>query len=59
MHQSALLINYLQVCLALEAGYTEKVDDLCERYSLEGYVNSLGTYIQIYIFRILSNYRAH
>jgi hypothetical protein len=26
----------------MEAGYMEKVDELCERYSLEGYVNSLG-----------------
>jgi hypothetical protein len=58
MHQSALLINCLQVYLALEAGYTEKVDELCERYSLKGYVNSLGTYTQIYILRNLSNYRA-
>jgi len=28
--------------LAMEAGYMEKVDELCQRYSLEGYVNSLG-----------------
>ncbi|KAJ3676083.1 hypothetical protein LUZ60_003495 [Juncus effusus] len=34
------LQEYL-VYLALEAGYTEKVDELCERYSLEGFVNSL------------------
>ena len=26
----------------MEAGYMEKVDELCERYSLEGYVKSLG-----------------
>nr|CAB3461740.1 unnamed protein product [Digitaria exilis] len=34
------LLEYL-VCLAMEAGYMEKVDELCQRYSLEGYVNSL------------------
>nr|XP_019703282.2 uncharacterized protein LOC105036977 [Elaeis guineensis] len=28
------LLEYL-VCLAMEAGYTEKVDQLCERYNLE------------------------
>ncbi|KAJ4775898.1 hypothetical protein LUZ62_060155 [Rhynchospora pubera] len=38
--QDDKLLEYL-VYLALEAGYTEKVDELCERYSLEGYVNSL------------------
>ncbi|KAJ3691850.1 hypothetical protein LUZ61_021014 [Rhynchospora tenuis] len=38
--QDDKLLQYL-VYLALEAGYTEKVDELCERYSLEGYVNSL------------------
>ncbi|KAG9459562.1 hypothetical protein H6P81_004070 [Aristolochia fimbriata] len=30
------LIEYL-VCLAMEAGYTEKVDELCKRYSLNGF----------------------
>ncbi|KAL6865050.1 hypothetical protein ACP4OV_016201 [Aristida adscensionis] len=34
------LLEYL-VYLAMEAGYMEKVDELCQRYSLEGYVNSL------------------
>jgi len=34
------LVEYL-VYLAMEAGYMEKVDELCQRYSLEGYVNSL------------------
>ncbi|TVU18952.1 hypothetical protein EJB05_35075 [Eragrostis curvula] len=34
------LIEYL-VYLAMEAGYMEKVDELCQRYSLEGYVDSL------------------
>uniref|UniRef100_A0ACD5U4F2 Uncharacterized protein n=3 Tax=Avena sativa TaxID=4498 RepID=A0ACD5U4F2_AVESA len=34
------LMEYL-VYLAMEAGYMEKVDELCERYSLQGYVNSL------------------
>ncbi|KAK6915646.1 3'-5' exonuclease domain, partial [Dillenia turbinata] len=28
------------VYLAMEAGYTEKVDELCERYSLEGFVKT-------------------
>jgi hypothetical protein len=32
----------VQVYLAMEAGYMEKVDELCQRYSLEGYVHSLG-----------------
>ncbi|XP_078159029.1 polynucleotidyl transferase, ribonuclease H-like superfamily protein isoform X2 [Carex rostrata] len=39
--QDDKLLEYL-VYLALEAGYIEKVDELCERYSLEGYVNSLA-----------------
>ncbi|XP_072959906.1 uncharacterized protein [Typha angustifolia] len=34
------LLEYL-VYLAMEAGYMEKVDELCQRYSLEGFVNSL------------------
>ncbi|KAK3139015.1 hypothetical protein QOZ80_5AG0376550 [Eleusine coracana subsp. coracana] len=34
------LMEYL-VYLAMEAGYMEKVDELCQRYSLEGYVDSL------------------
>ncbi|CBI39571.3 hypothetical protein VitviT2T_020864 [Vitis vinifera] len=33
------LIEYL-VYLAMEAGYTEKVDELCDRYSLEGFVKA-------------------
>ncbi|XP_057963340.1 uncharacterized protein LOC131154532 [Malania oleifera] len=33
------LIEYL-VYLAMEAGYTEKVDELCDRYSLEGFVRA-------------------
>uniref|UniRef100_A0A5B7B9X1 3'-5' exonuclease domain-containing protein n=1 Tax=Davidia involucrata TaxID=16924 RepID=A0A5B7B9X1_DAVIN len=32
------LLEYL-VYLAMEAGYSEKVDELCDRYSLEGFVN--------------------
>ncbi|PHT62448.1 hypothetical protein T459_33665 [Capsicum annuum] len=28
-----------QVYLAMEAGYMEKVEELCERYSLEGFIN--------------------
>ncbi|PVH62530.1 hypothetical protein PAHAL_3G316500 [Panicum hallii] len=34
------LVEYL-VYLAMEAGYMEKVDELCQRYSLECYVDSL------------------
>ncbi|GMN44000.1 hypothetical protein TIFTF001_013194 [Ficus carica] len=33
------LLEYL-VYLAMEAGYLEKVDELCERYSLEGFLNA-------------------
>ncbi|KAL6139170.1 hypothetical protein ACLB2K_064447 [Fragaria x ananassa] len=32
------LLEYL-VYLAMEAGYTEKVDELCDRYSLKGFLN--------------------
>ncbi|XP_024927020.3 uncharacterized protein LOC107411799 isoform X2 [Ziziphus jujuba] len=32
------LLEYL-VYLAMEAGYSEKVDELCDRYSLEGFLN--------------------
>ncbi|XP_048424288.1 uncharacterized protein LOC103962292 isoform X1 [Pyrus x bretschneideri] len=32
------LLEYL-VYLAMEAGYSEKVDELCDRYSLEGFSN--------------------
>lgn len=27
----------------MEAGYTEKVDELCDRYSLKGFLNVKGT----------------
>ncbi|KAF4354025.1 hypothetical protein G4B88_011188 [Cannabis sativa] len=33
------LLEYL-VYLAMEAGYIEKVDELCERYSLEGFLSA-------------------
>ncbi|KAL2941153.1 Exonuclease mut-7-like protein [Bienertia sinuspersici] len=33
------LLEFL-VYLAMEAGYSEKVDELCERYSLEGFVKA-------------------
>ena len=32
----------IQVYLAMEAGYSEKVDELCERYMLEGFVKAKG-----------------
>ncbi|CAN1161546.1 Exonuclease mut-7 homolog [Linum perenne] len=35
-HGDRQLLEYL-VYLAMEAGYTEKVDELCDRYSLEGF----------------------
>lgn len=36
-----------KVYLALEAGYFEKVDELCNRYSLAGFLNIKGIpYIQ-------------
>ncbi|XP_028104393.1 uncharacterized protein LOC114303467 [Camellia sinensis] len=34
-------LEYL-VYLAMEAGYPEKVDELCDRYSLEGFINFKG-----------------
>ncbi|KAL5996313.1 hypothetical protein ACLOJK_026389 [Asimina triloba] len=40
-----ILFNYptlMHVYLAMEAGYTEKVDELCERYSLKGFVKVTG-----------------
>ncbi|CAK7340575.1 unnamed protein product [Dovyalis caffra] len=37
-HGDKQLLEYL-VYLAMEAGYSEKVDELCERYSLEGFLN--------------------
>ncbi|PIA57070.1 hypothetical protein AQUCO_00600062v1 [Aquilegia coerulea] len=37
-HGNRKLLEYL-VYLAMEAGYSEKVDELCERYALTGFVN--------------------
>lgn len=36
----------------MEAGYNEKVDELCDRYSLEGFVKAKGkdALIQVYTF---------
>ena len=31
-----------KVYLAMEAGYTEKVDELCDKYSLEGFLSDKG-----------------
>lgn len=36
-------LYFLKVYLAMEAGYSEKVDELCDRYSLEGFLNANGT----------------
>ncbi|XP_050224551.1 uncharacterized protein LOC126674188 [Mercurialis annua] len=52
-HGDRQLVEYL-VYLALEAGYLEKVDELCGRYSLEGFLKGkeleasppLGRYLQ-------------
>ncbi|KAL2941152.1 Exonuclease mut-7-like protein [Bienertia sinuspersici] len=43
--EQKMIDNYLNfveylVYLAMEAGYSEKVDELCERYSLEGFVKA-------------------
>lgn len=38
-----ILVDFsFKVSLAMEAGYLEKVDELCERYSLEGFLNVKG-----------------
>lgn len=40
----------------MEAGYKEKVDELCQRYSLEGFVKSLGMnnpHIRIYVIVLM------
>ena len=39
-----VLFYVLKVYLAMEAGYYEKVDELCERYSLEGLPKAQGIY---------------
>ncbi|KAF9619956.1 hypothetical protein IFM89_010572, partial [Coptis chinensis] len=38
-HNNKQLLEYL-VYLAMEAGYSEKIDELCERHSLKGFLNS-------------------
>ncbi|KAF2324000.1 hypothetical protein GH714_006088 [Hevea brasiliensis] len=40
-HGDRQLVEYL-VYLAMEAGYSEKVDELCDRYSLEGFLKGKG-----------------
>lgn len=37
-----LLLIIFKVYLAMEAGYSEKVDELCDRYSLKGFVKAKG-----------------
>lgn len=37
-----VLFMFCKVYLAMEAGYYEKVDELCERYSLEGLPKAQG-----------------
>jgi len=36
----------VKVYLALEAGYTEKVTEICERYSLEGFDEISGMFFR-------------
>lgn len=36
------MLVLMKVYLAMEAGYTEKVDELCERYNLEGLIEVSG-----------------
>ncbi|KAK9147011.1 hypothetical protein Sjap_006914 [Stephania japonica] len=40
-HNDRKFVEYL-VYLAMEAGYNEKVDELCERYSLKGFAATKG-----------------
>ena len=42
--QFILFCHVFKVYLAMEAGYLEKVDELCERYSLEGFLNAKSTH---------------
>lgn len=37
-----------QVYLAMEAGYSEKVDELCDKYSLTGFIKAKGMLAFIY-----------
>lgn len=43
-YQSAEDLLTFKVYLAMEAGYSEKVDELCDRYSLEGLPKAQGMY---------------
>jgi len=36
-----------KVYLAMEAGYSEKVDELCDRYSLKGFANETGIIVNL------------
>lgn len=36
-----------KVYLAMEAGYSEKVDELCDRYSLEGFLKPIGMQLDV------------
>ncbi|KAL8234479.1 hypothetical protein R6Q59_020579 [Mikania micrantha] len=46
------LLEYL-VYLAMEAGYSEKVDELCDRYSLTGFIKSKETEASLQHIRYL------
>ncbi|KAK9692056.1 hypothetical protein RND81_09G238300 [Saponaria officinalis] len=47
------LLEYL-VYLAMEAGYSEKVDELCDRYSLEGFVKAKESEVHFLESRFLN-----
>lgn len=38
----------------MEAGYSEKVDELCDRYSLEGFVKAKGM-INVHFFLVVAS----
>lgn len=38
----------------MEAGYSEKVDELCERHSLEGFVKAKGKIFVVLLFFLLN-----
>ncbi|XP_042990439.1 uncharacterized protein LOC122317414 isoform X3 [Carya illinoinensis] len=49
------LLEYL-VNLAVEAGYSEKVDELCDRYSLEGFLHIKGYNFQCDMKQLAHSY---
>ena len=47
MYALIFYIYLFKVYLAMEAGYTEKVDELCERYSLDRFLDLKGKPFQL------------